>query len=294
MDDICIVTVFFDIGRGFWNDKYKRTTKFYIQSFLNYLDYPYKMVCYIDDRCIDYILEHYTRSPHDNKIFIPINHKWLENNIHAWKQLPKDREIMKSSRYRQYIDHRQTIMYPNGPPVGGLEKKIFPENEMPEYNAINHAKIDFIMNAIQNGYINTSVTCWCDFGYFGTQHQNNKDTFPTSTLDKNKFSPDRITFFVRKDIVEQDIDPIYMLICAPDIFTGTFWGGPTNLMEKMQNLYHESVEELYSVNISDDDQHIYLRCCLKDSDLFNLKLTVLPEWPKGLLYFSKENLTINR
>ena len=72
MDDICIVTAFFDIGRGFWKDKYRRTTKFYIQSFLNYLDYPYKMVCYIDERCIDYILEHYTRSPHSNKIFIPI------------------------------------------------------------------------------------------------------------------------------------------------------------------------------------------------------------------------------
>ena len=287
MNDITLVTAFFDIGRASWSNKYKRTTKFYIQSFLNYLDYPYNMVCYIDDRCIDYILEHYTRSPHSNKTFIPINVKWLENNIHAWKQLPKDREIMQSSKYKYYIDYRQNIMYPNGPPKGKIEKQVFPENEIPEYNAINHAKIDFIMNAIQNGYINTDVVCWSDFGYFGTQHQNDKTTFPKSILDKTKFSPNRITFFLRKDIVDQDSDPVYMLICAPDVFTGTFWGGEVNLMPQLQELYHECVEELYNLNISDDDQHIYLRCCLKKSDLFDLKLSALPEWPKGLLYFQK-------
>ena len=168
-----------------------------------------------------------------------------------------------------------------------MEKQIFPENEIPEYNAINHAKIDFIMNAIQNGYIDSNVTCWCDFGYFGTQHQNDKTTFPKDILDYKMFSPGRITFFLQKEITDNDLDPSYTLICAPELFTGTFWGGSTELMEKMQKLYHESVEELYSLNISDDDQHIYLRCCLKNSELFNLKLNVSGEWPKGLVFFQK-------
>ena len=290
MEDITIVTAFFDIGRGFWSSKYKRTTKFYIQSFLNYLDYPYKIICYVDDRCIDYILEHYTRSPHRCVTFIPINRKWLENNIHAWKQLPKDTEIMKSDKYKQYLNNRLDIMYPNEVNRCKASVKMFPENEIPEYNAINHAKIDFINHAMQNGYINTSVTCWSDFGYFGTQHQNDKSTFPKDTLDKNRFSNDRITFFIQKEIVEQDIDPLYMLVCSPELFTGTFWGGPTNLMPSFQALYHECVEELYSVNISDDDQHIYLRCCLKNSDLFDLKLNATGEWPKGLLFFEKKSV----
>jgi hypothetical protein len=287
MDDICIVTAFFDIGRGFWNNKYRRTTKFYIQSFLNYLDYPYKMVCYVDDRCIDYILEHYTRSPHTNKIFIPINQKWLEKNIHAWKQIPRDREIMQSSRYREFIDHRINIMYPNSIPSNPVEKKVFPENESPEYNAINHAKIDFINHAIESGYIEDSITCWCDFGYFGTQHKNDKTTFPTATLEKARFSPDRVTFFLQKEITDQDADPLYMLICSPELFTGTFWGGSTNLMPKLQELYHDCADELRSINICDDDQHIFLRCCLKNSDIFNLKLNTSNEWPKGLLFFQK-------
>jgi hypothetical protein len=289
MDDITIVTAFFDIGRGFWKNKHRRTTRFYIQSFLNYLDYPYKMVCYVDDRCIDYVLEHYTRSSHNNKVFIPINAKWLEKNIHAWKQIPKDREIMQSSRYREFIDHRQNIMYPDGIPKNTPEKRVFPENEVPEYNAINHAKIDFINNAIDCGYVNESIVCWSDFGYFGTQHNNVKTTFPTEILDKTRFSPNRITFFLQKEITEQDTDPLYMLICAPELFTGTFWGGPTYLMPILQNLYHDCVEDLYSVNISDDDQHIYLRCCLKDSDIFDLKLNTTGEWPKGLVFFEKKN-----
>jgi hypothetical protein len=246
------------------------------------------MVCYIDDRCIDYILEHYTRSPHSNKLFIPINHKWLEQNINAWKQLKRDQEIMKSPQYREMIEYRKTLAISKGASPN-IQNAVFPENEIPEYNAINHAKIDFIIHAIQNGYINNKITCWCDFGYFGTQHQNDKATFPRNTLDSKMFSPDRITFFLQKEVNEHDADPVYTLICAPELFTGTFWGGPTELMEKMQTLYHESVEELYNMNISDDDQHIYLRCCLKNSDLFDLKLNASGKWPKGLLFFEKKN-----
>jgi hypothetical protein len=288
MNEVCIVTAFFDIGRGFWKNKYKRTTKFYLQSFLNYLDYPYTIVCYLDDRCMDYVLEHYVRSPHRNVKFIPINRKWLENNIHAWKQLDKDTEIIKSEKYKEFIDFRKTFMFPNGNVPENFDKHIFPENENPEYNAINHAKIDFITNAIQNGYVESSITCWCDFGYFGTQHDNDKTTFPTAILDKKYFSDNRLTFFLRKDIEENDADPLHTLVYAPEVFTGTFWGGPTNLMKSFQELYHESVDELYSMNISDDDQHIYLRAYLKNFDLFDLKLVTSKEWPKGLLFFQSQ------
>jgi hypothetical protein len=287
MEDVCIVTAFFDIGRGFWSSQYKRTTKFYLQSFLNYLEYPYKMVCFIDDRCIDYVLEHYTRSHHSNKLFIPINKEWMENNIRAWQQMGKDEEIMKSQQYRDWIDHRKTFVYPNGDAPADYTKHIFPENQDPRYNAINHAKVDFIAHAIKNGYVKESVTGWCDFGYFGTQHDNDKTTFPTATIDKTYFKPDRITFFLRKDVDEKDTDPLYTLVYAPEVFTGTFWGGPTQLMSTLQTLYHETVDELYAVNISDDDQHIYLRCYLKNLNLFDLKLATLPEWPKGLLYLQK-------
>jgi hypothetical protein len=57
-------------------------------------------------------------------------------------------------------------------------------------------------------------------------------------------------------------------------------------MLKLQKLYHTSLKELYNNNISDDDQHIYLRCFLKEPNIFNLYLDSC-QWPKGLCYFEK-------
>jgi hypothetical protein len=279
-DDICIVTAFLDIGRESWNNKYKRTTNFYIESFLNYLEYPYKMVCYIDDKYIDKILEEYIKSPYNNKLFIPINKKWLECNINAWKNLNKEKEIMESDEYKEMLNKRKEVLK-----IGTTIAK-FPENEIPEYNAINHSKIDFIINAIENGYINDSITCWCDFGYFGTQHDNKKESFPKSTLEKNYFLPNKIMFFIN-DVRKYEYDPYKLLIYALDIFMGTFWGGPTELMYKLQELYHKSVDELYNLNISDDDQHIYLRCFIKESSLFDIKIVSKNELAKCLLYLQK-------
>ena len=47
-----------DIGRHKWiDDEFNRNIDFYTESFLSYLDYDYKMICYIDDRYIDNIIK---------------------------------------------------------------------------------------------------------------------------------------------------------------------------------------------------------------------------------------------
>ena len=330
-EKITIVTAFLDIGRGEWDNQYKRTTEFYIKSFLHYLEYPYQMVCYVDDRYLDEILEHYVKSPYRNKIFIPINKYWLKNNIHAWKQLDRDREIISSEKYRSLIMKRLQIMFPNGVPSTNMDriKFIFPENIYSEYNIINHSKIDFIMHAIENGFIpskicngtcpitssmgsiskfeirdakrpisnlqgsissfedESTITCWCDFGYFWAQHNNDPDTFPRSTLDYGKFMDDKLTFFIQNRAVKECVDPVFMLVQSPEIFTGAFWGGPTKLMKEFQEIYHACVEELYNLSISDDDQHIYLRCYMRNADLFDLKDIEDKGKNKGLLFMCK-------
>ena len=46
-NDITLVTAFIDIGRDKWqNQEFNRTTDFYINSFLTYLNYPYKTACF--------------------------------------------------------------------------------------------------------------------------------------------------------------------------------------------------------------------------------------------------------
>jgi len=285
-DDITIVTAFLDIGRDKWpNSEFKRTTEFYIDSFLNYLNYPYRMVCYIDEKYIDKVLQVYEKSPYQNKKFIPINKEWMNYNIHAWSNLEIDRKILNSDEFKNFLKKRLEIMYPNGLPSENIREHLCPENIYPEYNVINHSKIDFIMHAEKNGFINTYFTAWSDFGYFSTYHSDGS-ILPRNTIDTNKLDRTKITICLRRKIVENDTDMYFTLLYAYELFIGAFYAGPTHMMEYFQQLYHSCVVELYNNGISDDDQHVHIRCHIKNPQLLDLKVFD-GDWPKALTVFQK-------
>jgi hypothetical protein len=271
--DLVIVTSFLDINRENWINSYKRTTTQYIESFTNYFNYPNKMIIFIDDKYFDKIKELYKNSSHNNSILIPINKQWMSENIYAWQQLDISTNIMYSDYYKNLLHKR----IQNGNP----------ENIYPDYNAINHSKIDFICYAINNNLIKKDdLICWSDFGYFNSILHNNPNKYPLFSIDIQKFNINKLSFCLRNKLNNLDEDMIYTLLNAPEKFTGSFFAGPGNLMVKLQELYHQSLNELYINNISDDDQHIYLRCFLKEPQLFNLYLDST-KWPEGLNYFEK-------
>ena len=272
--DLVMVTGFLDINRENWTN-YQRTTTQYIESFINYFNYPAKMIIFVDDKYFDKIKELYEKSSHNNSILIPINRQWMNENIYAWQQLDKSTNIMNSEYYKNLVNTR----IQNGTP----------ENIYPEYNAINHSKIDFICYAINNNLINEdSFICWSDFGYFNSILNNNPNEYPLFSIDIQKFDTNKLSFCLRNKLDDLDQDMIYTLLKAPEKITGSFFAGPSNLMVKLQELYHQSLNEIYTNNISDDDQHIYLRCFLKEPQVFNLYLDST-KWPEGLIYFQKSD-----
>jgi hypothetical protein len=223
---------------------------------------------------INEIKEKYEQSLYKNKIFIPINVEWMNQNIHAWQKLELGRSIMNSEIYKTTVQDRINNNYP--------------ENIYPEYNAINHAKIDFICYAINNNLIGKNdFICWSDFGYFNSILHNNSKLYPVAKLGINNFNLNKLSFCLRNKLDENDNDMFYTFINAPEKFTGSFFSGPINLMMELQELYHKSLKELHTNNISDDDQHLYLRCFLKNPDIFDLYLSN-NEWPKALPYFEQE------
>ena len=271
--ELVIVSAFLDINREKWSTSYKRTARDYILSFTNYFNYNTKMLVFIDDKYIEELKEIYNNSLHNNTIFIPINNDWMTKHIYAWQLLDISKHIMQSDKYTNLVKDR--IACGN------------PENIYADYNAINHSKIDFICYAINNNLINRdSFICWSDFGYFNSILHNNPSEYPNNHLDITKFNPNKLSFCLRNKLDNKDQDTIYTLVNAPEKFTGSFFSGPSNLMLKLQKLYHTSLKELYNNNISDDDQHIYLKCFLKEPNLFNLYLDSY-KWPKGLCYFEK-------
>jgi len=285
-NDITLVTAFFDIGRDKWpNPDFKRTTEFYINSFLVYLDYPYKMICYIDEKHIDQVLSMYSKSPYQNKHFIPINREWLDANIHAWSNIEKDQAILENPQFKQFLSKRLDIMYPNGIPETCVRDFLCPENIYPEYNVINHSKIDFIMHAISSGLITTYFTGWSDFGYFSTYHSDGSP-LPNGAINTANLDRNQITICLRRKIVDEDKDMMFTLLTAYELFIGAFYAGPTHIMEYFQSLYHHCVDEMYECSVSDDDQHVYIRCHMKSPLLFDLRIFG-GDWPKALTVFSE-------
>jgi len=263
MSDIYYVTAFYDIGRGNWNT-FRRSPEHYINSFKNYLNVDYHMIIFIDSRI---------KIPSDsfkNKTFIPIDEKFLETNIKAWQNKSKDVSIMNSEKYKELIGSRNN-----------------PENHFPEYNCINHSKLDFIKYAYENNYIKSNFVCWTDFGYHYSFN-----SYPKQQVDINKLNQQKINIGTYEPL-RGNLDPYYILANAPNIFCGCFLGIPIPLLTEFYNLYHDCLDELYNLGISDDDQHVYLRCYLKYPNLFEVYPfnKCLEKLQKSEIEINKLNLT---
>lgn len=284
INDIIFITAFFDIGRENWNNL-SRSVDNYFDSFKKFLtNTKHKnLIAFIDDRYINTeFIKNYINNIECNKIcernvkFIPINIEWLKLNCQAWKKNDIFEIIMSSDDYKNKLNHR----IKNGYGV--------PENIYAEYNSINHSKIDFIHYSIINNMINSNqFICWIDFGYFNSILHNNFQEFPYAELDLNKFNLNKLNFYIRNKISQNDMNMDYTLINAPEVFTGSFFAGNLNRMEELYKLYDEVLNDFIENKISDDDQHVYLRCYLKNPDIFELFLSER-KWPQALNYCQKK------
>jgi hypothetical protein len=246
-----IVTAFFDIGRGDWNDEFNRSTDLYFMGFQEYLNLSYNIVLYLDSRYYDKYIKLINLYPNrikDIKLIL-IDEVWLFNNIWCWKLLDKETYIMQDPTFKLYLKNRSN----------------FPEHKYPKYTLINHAKIDFIMNAIENNLINTDLIAWSDFGNF-LYHK----PYQSRPFDINKINKNKINVCIMNELDENDKNIFYTLAHAPEKMTGTFWIGPIIKMAEYQQIYHNILTIFQNNMIADDDQHIMIHCYLSQPELFQL------------------------
>ncbi len=276
-NDTIIVTAFFDINRHTWKTCGRHPND-YLDAFKNILLVEKNIIAFIDEKYFntDFIQTYIKNAKllNRNKThFIKVNLEWLNKNSESWKKNHIAKKIMNSEEYIKKVQTRIN----DGTP----------ENIFPEYNTINHSKIDFIKFAIDNNLLdNNDLICWCDFGYYKSILHNNIIEYPYSNLDINKFNLDKLNFCLMTKITDNDKDCDYTLINAPPIFTGSFFAGKKEMMNKLYYLYHTCLDELYENNISDDDQHVFLRCFFNQPSMFELFLSE-NKWPQALCYFQK-------
>jgi protein YibB len=252
MNDITIVTAFFDIGRGDWSPEkglphyLQRTTKTYMDRFsiMAKLDNP--MVVYTSKDLVNEI-----QILRKNK---PTNILTLDFSNSFEKLREEIRKIQKDSIYQSKINPTQVKN---------------PEYWNADYVLVNLLKSSFVTRSVD--LINTDLVAWMDFGYCRDESTLNGVTNWQYPFDKNK-----IHLFNLKDY---DGNFIQDIIFNNDVhITGPCIVAGKKMWHTLEHLVHHSTNELLKNQLIDDDQTILLMSYLQKPELFELHKVSENDW----------------
>lgn len=266
MNNVTLVTMFYDIGRSSWDKRFTRKVDEYFEAFKTFLNYDYVMIVFIDDRYIDKLS--IIVGDNKNVTLIPINESWLKLNSLSWSKLDKERDIMNSDSYKNLVSHRIAANYP--------------ENTIPEYTILTHSKIDIVNYVIDSNLSNSQYLAWVDFGYF--HHKTSEDFLPNGVLDLNKFNLDKINLCLINPIDDNDVNLQYTLQVAPEKIGAYFFFGSKEKLKEFHTQCHLMLDEFQKNNIADDEQCLWLYILLSKPHLF--QCYVFGAWHRALKYFS--------
>ena len=246
MNDITIVTAFFDIGRGDWTpDKglphyLHRTTETYLERFGHMAKLENKIVVFTSKELAADIK--FLRQDRPTEILVvdfPNSFQELRDSI---SKVQKDPEYLKQISPAQIRN---------------------PEYWNADYVLVNALKSTFVNKALQLGHVPTDLVAWLDFGYCRE---------PSTTNDVTKwqypFTKDKIHFFNVRDY-----DGSFILdIIANNIvhMHGSMIVAGKEMWPTLEALIHHSVNELLKNNLIDDDQTLMLMSYLQKPELFEL------------------------
>ena len=297
---IVFVTNFYDIRRGNWDTRWKRTTDTYMECFRMLARVRVPLIVYIHDmhyECARRICETErvvddTAVPFPPLTLVPYDEAFLKEHIRSWAYLDTEAAIMQTAQYREWTRARNTC----------------PETRDPQYNCINHAKIDFVCHAIHNGgfvnHVHDSSSSassssapapyeyygWVDFGYLKPDESDrtfppNGAYAPAPTADW--LDPHKVTLVanVLPDPA-QCTDPVTTLVHAPEWFTGGFWAGGKCALIRYRDQYHSALQAMHAANVADDDQAVMsFLFGLRHPNIQLLKNRLLPSagWATGFM-----------
>lgn len=255
MNDITIVTAFFDIGRGEWSpDKglphyLQRTNDIYLQRFGHMAKLENDMVVYTSKEFVDDIK--FLRQDRPTKIYtldFPNSFKKLREEV---------QQVQRDPEYQAKINPMQVKN---------------PEYWNADYVVVNALKSAFVNKAINNNDIDTDLIAWLDFGYCRDEYTLNDVDFWQYPFDKEK-----IHLFNIKDWVEGTF--IQDVISNNDVhITGPCIVADKKLWPILMHLVNHSIEELLKSNLIDDDQTLLLMSYLSKPELFELHPVSNQDW----------------
>lgn len=267
MNDITIVTAFFDIGRGDWTpDKglphyLQRTTDTYMKRFGHMAKLENEMIVYTSKDLAKHVERERQGKPTEVLIVdFPNSFQKLRESVS---------NIQKSPEYQAKINPMQVRN---------------PEYWNADYVVVNALKSSFVNRAIDLKLINTDLVAWLDFGYCREE----------STLNGVKkwqypFDKDKIHFFNIKEW--KNDKTIQDVIANNDVYiTGPCIVAGKEMWPKLEYLVHHSIDKLIENNLMDDDQTMLLMSYLFNPEIFELHPVSSDDW---FIAFKDYNETVS-
>ena len=227
MNNITIVTAFYDIGRETWSS-YSRTNEEYFSCF--------KLLCQLKNKIIVFTqskfqkeFEYIISTIKDDLIVF-----YDDDIIADVNYINKISEVQKSSEYLN------NILTPN-----------CPEYWNPYYVYVNFLKSKFCLEAIKRVPEIDNTISWIDFGYVKKQEQ-----IPESKLWNYQFN-DKINFWSIKDI-PQEINLIHTIKTNTVYIQGCHIVASKDKWYVLNQLMIEQLNYLLTNNLIDDDQTLML------------------------------------
>lgn len=256
-----IVTALFDIGRGEWNDIYKRDIKLYMYYLSFILNLDCNICIFVEEKFVEFVRN--CRRGLENKTVIYTSDI---SSLVMNKYKNRMTEIMNRDDYKE-----------------NQKDPLCPEVKRPEYNIVVNSKVDLVYQASIKNHFNTDFFLWMDAGYgHGTLNTPKKfEFYPESFMVENK-----ISLLCLKDVngICNDYKEFYEK--HVDIVNGGFFCCDIESIRKYHSLYYHVVEDSLNKNITDDDQFMVSMSYTKDKNLFSVFYNT--DWYGAIDQFHKE------
>ena len=270
MDEITIVTAYFNIGREKWKG-YERGDDKYVNYFDFWAKIKNNIIVYTDKNLVNKVYEireKYGLKEKTKVIAI--------NNLY-------DIDVLLYNRMKEVMENEISLNF-------HFHKEIKrPEAWNVEYNYVTFLKYYFVNKAVIDFNLNGLVS-WLDFGF-----NHGGDLGLTDTNDFNfcwqyNFSK-KIHLFAVKKIEEKR--PIFDIIRNLDTYImGGIMVAPSYMWGDFYNLARQSIISLLDCGFCDDDQTIALMAYYKNPDLFEIHNVEF--WFDGIKNFGGEHFKFDK
>ena len=265
-DKITIVTAFFDLGRGelpamirgrILPHHQHRSVETYFEFFDNLARINNPMVIHTTKDLAERVSAIRRKHGHDDQTTIITYDELL---FDEWKHTRDHiKSIMDNDKFIEMVDNPHLIEYWN-----------------PEYILVNMFKGVYVQYAIDNGYVDTPLAAWIDFGYV-----RNLETIPEEVIKNGwsyNFDPEKMHLFNQRTIDNLERSLIDIIKTGDVYVQGCHVVGGVSKWPEFTKTMFEYFYSVMDQGLIDDDQTFLLLTAVSKPELVELHYNSPDDW----------------